>query len=339
MNENLKLTEMLRYMRPEGSYAQKVFCQTFLEPVFGQAVDAYGNYLHIVPDEAGNTPKIAFTAHHDTVHKQSGTQYILVQDGVITAPQSDCLGADCTTGVWLILQMIYAGVPGVYIVHGGEEIGCVGSSAFVRENEDFVRTLDAVISFDRRGVKDIITFQMGCRTASDEFAVSLAEALDNDMLLPCDGGAYTDSNEYAELVPECTNLSVGYYSQHTRSESQDLFYAYKLLGQLLNADWTKIVIKRDPEMDFESSYRNMYSGGFWRNQYEEDEPYLKYKSSKTSSSYNRYLIECLLTEYPDECAEMFDSWGFSYESLVDDLVRENPHLTAKLVDFNAKGYV
>lgn len=339
MNEQLRLTEMLRYMRPEGSSTQRDFCKTFIEPVFGEPVDAFGNYVHRVMNEDGSTPKIAFTAHHDTVHRFEGRQYVVVSEGVVTAPQSDCLGADCTTGVWLILQMIACNIPGVYIIHGGEESGCIGSSHFVQENEEFVKTLEAVISFDRRGVKDIITHQMGVRTASDEFAESLALALGNDLLKPNSGGAYTDSNEYAHLVPECTNLSVGYYDQHTKKECQDLYYAYQLLQQLVTADWSKLVIKRDPETDFETTYRGWKRGGYWSNyEYEDDTPYTKYKDSKTDSSWNRYLIECLINEYPDEMAEMLDSWGFSYESLVDDLVRDNPHLSHKLQGLNAKGY-
>tara|TARA_R100000030_G_scaffold77195_1_gene60095 strand:- start:225 stop:749 length:525 start_codon:yes stop_codon:yes gene_type:complete len=87
---------------------------------------------------------------------------------------------------------------------------------------------------------------MGFRTASDAFANSFADALNMPQLQPDSGGSYTDSNEYAEIVPECTNISVGYYGQHSVSESQDLTYLDKLVFALENADWSKLVFERDP---------------------------------------------------------------------------------------------
>jgi hypothetical protein len=63
---------------------------------------------------------------------------------------------------------------------------------------------------------------------------------------PDPSGSYTDSNEYAHIIPECTNLSVGYYSQHTAKETQDLNYVAQLRDALISADWSKLVISRDP---------------------------------------------------------------------------------------------
>jgi hypothetical protein len=37
-----------------------------------------------------------------------------------------------------------------------------------------------------------------------------------------DGGVYTDSAEFVDYIPECTNISVGYYSEHTVNEKQDI---------------------------------------------------------------------------------------------------------------------
>ncbi len=75
------LVEMLRYMRPDGCEAQRLFCQRFLEPVFGYP-DVHGNYIKIVSDETGQYPPVCFTAHHDTVHKQGGMQNVLVINDV-----------------------------------------------------------------------------------------------------------------------------------------------------------------------------------------------------------------------------------------------------------------
>jgi hypothetical protein len=54
-------------------------------------------------------------------------------------------------------------------------------------------------------------------------------------LEPDSTGSYTDSNEYAPIVSECTNISVGYFNQHTKNEVQDLDYADDLLLALVSS--------------------------------------------------------------------------------------------------------
>jgi hypothetical protein len=137
--------EMLRYKRPEGSDTQKQFCERFLEPIFGKP-DAHGNYVKIL----GDKPQVSFMSHHDTVHKDCGMQEVWVADDVVMS-NSNCLGADCTTGVYIMLCMIEMNVPGVYVIHAGEEIGCVGSRALVESNPDWFDHVKYAISFDRRG--------------------------------------------------------------------------------------------------------------------------------------------------------------------------------------------
>ena len=237
------LTSMLKYRRRQHSDTQKDFCVRFLHPIFGKP-DKAGNYVKII----GKNPSVCFTSHHDTVHRQEGLQKIQVINDVISlAPNSgsSCLGADCTTGIWLQLEMIEAGIEGVYVVHAAEEIGCIGSKALVDRNPRWLRHVKAVISFDRKGDSEIITHQSGYRTASDAFAQSLAQILQLD-LEASPNGSYTDSNVYRHKVSECTNLAVGYYGQHTKNETQDLKYLMKLRDALLSADWSKLVFERDP---------------------------------------------------------------------------------------------
>lgn len=238
-----QLIEMLTYMRPSGSRAARAFGRKFLQPVFGQP-DPAGNYVLRV----GDAPRVMFTAHYDTVHRTGGVQKVSVDSGKVKLPRkskSNCLGADCTTGVWLILQMIAAKVPGLYAVFADEEIGCVGSSYFVMNRADEITDIDAVISFDRLGYTSIITHQSGFRTASDKFAASLESILDMGFRAD-DGGSFTDSNEFALIVPECSNISVGYFNQHGRDETQDLDHAEELARALIAADWSQLVIARDP---------------------------------------------------------------------------------------------
>jgi len=298
-----KLIEMLRYMRPEGSEAQQVFCDEFLKPVFGHP-DAYGNYTM----QVGVNPKLCFTAHHDTVHKIDGIQNLVVSNGVVCVADpitSNCLGADCTTGIWLMLNMIEAGVEGTYVVHAAEENGCKGSSGLVHDNPYWLDYTDAVISFDRKGNDSVITHQMGMRTASDEFAKSFASALNLPQLKKDNGGSYTDSNEYAKIVSECTNISVGYYNQHTSRETQDLDYAELLLKHLIEADWSKIVISRDPDV-YEDCWAN------W------GKPMDLYDPQYVTTTSDMVTI---IDENPDAVASLLESLGYDARTLLEECDR------------------
>jgi len=303
-----KLIEMLAYKRPQGSDTQKDFCIEYLHPVFGKP-DRDGNYIKSI----GTKPNIAFTAHHDTVHMDDGIQVVVVQNDIAKLSAnstSNCLGADCTTGIWLILEMIRNKIPGLYLIHSGEEIGCVGSKALVKRNPKWLNNLDAVISFDRKGTKDIITHQMDHRTCSDAFADSLSRALGMGHE-PDPTGFFTDSNEYAYKVKECTNLSVGYYSQHSKAETQDLFYANSLLNALLTADWGSLVFARDPSV-VEYAYENTSASG--RNWYDRGPAiYQDYIASDWDE-----LTE-LVAEYPSQVANILKTYGLTIDDIIDEI--------------------
>lgn len=147
----------------------------------------------------------------------------------------------------------------------------IGSTDIVEKRPQTVEGIQAMIAFDRMGTQSIITHQMGVRTASDAFANSFSKILGMEHLKPDATGSFTDSEAYKAIIPECTNVSVGYYSQHSKAEMQAIPYAKKLLENLLNADWGKLVITRDPkviEMDdshyhFFGGYGHMGTGGVW----------------------------------------------------------------------------
>ena len=303
-----KLIEMLAYKRPQGSDTQKDFCIEYLHPVFGKP-DKDGNYIKSI----GTKPNVAFTAHHDTVHMDDGMQVVMVQNDIARLSAnstSNCLGADCTTGIWLILEMIRNKIPGLYLIHSGEEIGCVGSKALVKRNPKWLSNLDAVISFDRKGTKDIITHQMDHRTCSDAFADSLSRALGMGHE-PDPTGFFTDSNEYSYKVKECTNLSVGYYSQHSRAETQDLFYANSLLNALLTADWDSLVFARDPSV---VEYAYDMPSAYGRNWYDSQPAiYQDYIANDWDE-----LTE-LVAEYPSQVANILKTYGLTVEDIIEEI--------------------
>jgi hypothetical protein len=283
MKDELDFATMVSYMRPEGSAYQRKFCNRYLKPVFGNP-DRHGNYTLIV----GDKPRIAFMSHHDTVHKNSGRSVVELKGGFYTVAQEqalttnskgfktleakyNCLGADCTTGVYIMLKMIEANIPGVYVIHAGEEIGCIGSRAIVVDRPSWFDHVQIAISFDRKGYSSVITHQMGIRTCSDDFADSFADMIglhyEKDT-----GGVYTDSNEYAQDIPECTNISVGYFAQHSKVETQDKVFLEMLIKKLIAADWDKLVVSRkvtdleDLYYGWEKHYKGATSiGRGWEN--------------------------------------------------------------------------
>lgn len=237
-----KLLDMLETCRPGQSKEEEDFIEKYLAPLKGLR-DDYGNTLVEVPAPEGH-PRILWSCHTDTVHRHGGSQKVEVSSGIAWTSDGSCLGSDDTVGIWLALEMIGAGVPGVYVFHRDEESGGQGSLWLAEEAKEFIGAFDCAIALDRANYADVITHQGGQRCCSDEFAKSLAGLL-GGCFKPCDGGVFTDTANYVDLIGECTNLSVGYFKQHGPMEHTNLGFASSLRDMLVKADWTKLVFKRE----------------------------------------------------------------------------------------------
>jgi len=240
------LIEMHTYCRPAGSRAERRFRNRFIMPLDVE-IDPFGN-LH---KQIGDSPVI-WSTHTDTVHRRQGRQRVHfdTHSGTLSLPiasRSSCLGADDTAGCWIMREMILAGVAGHYIFHYGEECGGIGSRALARECPALADGAIMAIAFDRKGTRDVITYQ-GSRTCSDMFAQSLADALNVHGLdyAPCDRGVYTDTAEYVDIIGECTNLSVGYDGAHTPHEYLDCYHLIRLLEAVKRLDMSALAIGRQP---------------------------------------------------------------------------------------------
>ena len=249
----IEALRMLEYRRPMGSKTETAFRDRFLMTLPNAYLDVYGN-IHVT---VGKGSRVLFSSHTDTVHTIGGFQTLHVdhKTSIVQLSRkaktrgSNCLGADCTIGVWIMRQMILRGVSGHYVFHYGEEKGGIGSSAIALHCADWLSSsFDYAVAFDRRKRGSIITHQQYYRTASDSFASSLASELARSGLTFAadDGGIYTDTAEYADHIAECTNLSVGYVNEHRDSETCDLEYADQVMRAISAVDWTKIDKVRDP---------------------------------------------------------------------------------------------
>jgi hypothetical protein len=217
--------------------------------------DQHGNYYYKI----GNSRTI-FTSHIDTVSKKYISVNHILDGNIIRTDGKTTLGADDKAGMTVMLWMIRNRVPGLYYFFIGEEVGCIGSG-LASKYGNFKGNYDRVVSFDRRGTDSIITFQSSGRSCSESFANDLCEELNKFGMSykKDDSGVYTDSAEFMDIIPECTNISVGYYKEHTVNEYQDIDHLAKLAKACVNVDWENLTTKRDPLFTEYKSYRN-----YWR---------------------------------------------------------------------------
>jgi hypothetical protein len=254
------LLNMLTYARPAGSRSEERFRNRWLLNLPGAVLDVYDN-IHV---EIGTGSRVIWSSHTDTVHREGGRQRIAVSPHNVVSladgSRSNCLGADDTVGVYLMREMILANVPGYYVFHHGEECGGIGSSALAMNQPRWFARFDMAIALDRQGTGDIVTHQFGGRTASDRFAWSLAAAIERIDRLPFapTQGVYTDTAEYADLIPECTNISVGYAGQHSREERVLLSFVDRMVGVLCQLDTADLVIERHPGDDDRGTARRSW---------------------------------------------------------------------------------
>lgn len=240
------LLDMMTHRRPHGSKSEKAFSRQYLDPL-GCRADGFGNRILRI-----GTAPVMWSSHVDTVHRAGGTQLLRVQDGTVSlhrgskssGSKSNCLGADDTAGIWLMVEMIRRGVEGLYVFHRGEEVGGLGSSFIADKTPELLRGIDFAIALDRKGYDSVITHQGG-RCCSDKFAGELSRQLGMGFK-PDDTGLFTDTANYTGLVSECTNLSVGYHMQHGPREWQDITFLEELLEALCTLDVSALPVCRDP---------------------------------------------------------------------------------------------
>lgn len=226
----------------------------------GLDMDEHGNYFCKIGES-----RTIFASHLDTVSKVHEPVTHVLDGFIIKTDGTTTLGADDKAGVAILTWMMKNKIPGLYYFFIGEECGCIGSSAAAKSG-DF-KDYDRIISFDRKATTSIITHQSWSRCCSDAFADAFCDELNKSGLsyVKDDGGVYTDSAEFVDLIPECTNVSVGYYKEHSFNESQDIEHLVKLADACLKVDWENLPTKRNPNVYEAKEYKTskwsgVYSG-------------------------------------------------------------------------------
>lgn len=220
-----------------------------------------------------------FSCHVDTVDASGGQivdgkvqQKSVVYDegfGLISLDKANkvgtCLGADDGIGIWLMLKMIEAKVPGTYIFHTGEEVGGLGSRDMLAKQREWLEKFEVAIAFDRPRTDEVITHQGGQECASQKCALALCDRLNKHGFFykPSNRGVFTDTKVYRGVIAECFNIGVGYQSQHGSNEEQDYGHAVQLLDALCKIDFDSLPIDRDPKKPDPAPAYPYGMGGNW----------------------------------------------------------------------------
>ena len=284
MNMNYKtiliatLQRALSVKRPNESQTTAVFTQWLQDHLpegLPSSYDGAGN-LHVDARLIAEH-KTLFVAHVDTVHHVEGKNKI-TKTAERWSANGAALGADDGAGCAMLMHLLHAGVPGYYIFTQGEECGGIGAKFVAKNMPGLLSEFDRAIAFDRRGIDSVITHQGYGRCCSEVFAEALSGALNRDdrmMYLPDDTGVYTDTAEFTDIIPECTNISVGYYHEHGDREYIDVIHFQALADAVTGFDWDELPTDRDPTVveykDYGSKYPASWTTGGYFGAYGEDD--------------------------------------------------------------------
>lgn len=335
-----KLLQILTYRRPAGSLSEQECINAYVK-VHPHEMKQ-GNIVITIPKPDASASDTLFSCHTDTMHTAGGRQPLLhdtdfgrvfvdkppviveepmdiwVGGEVVIPPaayfkgkfsRDYVLGADDGAGMWLLLELIAAKVPGTYVFHHSEECGGLGSRAMASAEKEWLKQFKRAIAFDRKGTSDIITSQRGGRCCSDGFAKALAEALNlHGHTFASATGSFTDTANYIDYIPECTNISCGYYNEHSNEEWLDVGYVVELRDTLLKIDWEGLPVLRDPTpvpyiWGGEYNYADNYpQGGGKRKKYKPQ----RYHSDPLETIEAAHQLT--LEELEDEC------WSYPYNA-------------------------
>jgi hypothetical protein len=141
--------------------------------------------------------------------------------GKITSSEDRVLGGDDKCGVALALATAFRlkNEPMKILFTVGEEIGCVGIKAFIKEHADWFKDVKYSITIDRRGSDNLLKWSAGKQNCSDKFCAQLAlHGVLAGIPVKVESGMLADVVYIRDIVPEAANISAGYYNPHSTTE-------------------------------------------------------------------------------------------------------------------------
>lgn len=127
------------------------------------------------------------------------------------------LGVDDRVGmaICLAISEIYTGPLTILFTYGEE----VGSTGAVGLDPSVLKGIEYILTADRRNGKDLVTRIYGERICSIEFEREAIKTIGQLGYVPIEG-IFADPVEFRRrnLVPNCVNMSCGYYEPHTEND-------------------------------------------------------------------------------------------------------------------------
>lgn len=218
-------------------------------------------------DLRGGKSRTLFAGHLDTVESKEGKNLLYYsKSGLISTNGRDVLGADDGAGCAMMVSLMLAKVPGLYVFTQGEECGSQAAKSAV--NDPRLNDIDRCIAFDRKGRFDIVADQAKGILASRAFVTALSDAI--GMKHGWAIGSYTDSSEFHKTIKEIVNISIGYQANHSVHETLDYPYFCDLRKACLKVDWEALpTVGPEPK---KTIHFPAYQGRFW----EDDDYYSSY---------------------------------------------------------------
>lgn len=227
-----------------------------LEPLLprGYKRDSVGNFYY----EIGNSETL-FTTHLDTYSlKREKVNHVFDKDDeyIIGTDEKTILGGDNKLGCSILIGMIQNRIPGTYFFFIGEEPilsgGLYGSSKALSASPDYFKKFKRAIAFDRKEYGGIVVRQMARMCCSSEFADAIKDEFSRlgSIKSVQQFGYYTDTATFMDVIPECTNISVGGFYEHYVTECVDLNYTYQVYQAALKTNWENLPVSRQLENRF-----------------------------------------------------------------------------------------
>ena len=250
MNIKEKFLQLTEYTTPFGHEKElRHLLPSYLK------TDAWGNYYYKV----GINPTTLFTCHLDNYCEKKEKVNHVIDGNLIKTDGTTILGADNKAGVCVLLYLIEKNVPGLYYFFIGEEPlltnGLFGSSELLSGSPNLLRKFKRAVAFDRKAYGSVITRQMAQYCCSDDFADALCSEFSSKGLAmkKDETGYYTDTGNFIEVIPECTNISIGVFNEHHNTEYVDISYVERVAKVASTIDWESLPTSRHPKWEIEEN--------------------------------------------------------------------------------------
>jgi len=243
-------------------------------------------------------------AHIDTVKREEKYE-LFVRNEVIFS--NGVLGADDRAGVWGIIKLVEMCIerkiePPSVLFTNYEESGSGGMKEFVKQKVDF-KHVKMAIAMDRKGCGHYVTYNHLAKEV-ERYMATFGWRDQN--------GSFSDISLFTDeyLIPS-VNVSIGYHSEHTKSETlnlDELFMAVNRVYKMLKFPIKHLYpSKKKYVYDWTESdtYKNYY-GGAWDSKLK-DYSSARYRSTCDFCGVNG-MVNYVIPLKERLCDTCYDAW-------------------------------